>query len=142
MARVRSEAAMRVFRKVDNRQEMADALEALGTIAEREGDEAQAETHYGESLRLRREIGEPKGVAEMLERLARRAPPAQAARLWGAADALRDGLGIPQRPSRLEAELVQRARVREAMGSLAYDAALRAGRTLDWLSALEELTTL
>ena len=49
----------------------ASALNILGLIAYYEGDEATAEQRFGESLAIRRDIGDRRGVSVVLEDLAR-----------------------------------------------------------------------
>ena len=106
---------------------MAAALYNLGNVHSASGDGASGAAHYGESLRLCRELGDPvvaveclEGVAELLagQRLGERA-----ARLLGAAQALRAETGAPLPP-------VERARhegiVAAARAGVAREAAFGA----------------
>ena len=64
----------------------------------RQGDGARAAAIYKESLALAAEVGSKSTVAVCLEGLAEVAlthgQPARAARLWGAAEALREAIGL------------------------------------------------
>jgi hypothetical protein len=81
---------------------MATALHRLGTVAYAQGDAGRATALYEESLALRRELGDKHGLAESLEGLAGMAVAQQqlerAARLLGAAAALREAIGAPLSP--------------------------------------------
>src|SRR5207253_1143483 len=72
------------------------ALWALGDLAFRRGDHAEAERFWGQPLRERQEIGFELGVPSGLENLALlagQAEPERAVRLWAAAAACREALG-------------------------------------------------
>ena len=81
---------------------MATALNRLGTVAHAQGDDGRATALYEESLTLCRELGDKHGLAECLEGLAGVAVAQQhlerAARLLGAAAALREAIGAPLSP--------------------------------------------
>jgi hypothetical protein len=74
----------------------------LGIVATRLGDHGRARTLLGESLALSKRLGSTFSLVENLETLAELAgdlgDPRRAARLWGAAGALRETAGIPQPP--------------------------------------------
>ncbi len=113
---------------------IAAALSELGMVLQCLGESAKAEAHYKESLLLRRDLGDTRGIAESLERLAAlkctndRAEPA--ARLLGAAESLREGvsapLPVPERP------LYERtvAALRSKLGDRVFDAARAKGRSI------------
>ena len=71
----------------------------LGIVATRRGDHWRAKTLLEESLILSRRLGSMVNVAECLETLAEMAgtlgDAPRTARLWGAADALREAIGSP-----------------------------------------------
>ena len=75
------------------------ALFLLGRVAQSLGQWPRATTLFLESLAVRREQGDRRGIAECFEGLAAsaeaRRKPADAARLLGAADALRATIGAP-----------------------------------------------
>jgi tetratricopeptide (TPR) repeat protein len=81
---------------------IASASLNLGVVATRRGDLERARTLLEESLVLLGEMGAKAGIAESLESLAGLAGAlgdyGRAARLWGAADALRYAIGAPWLP--------------------------------------------
>ena len=68
-----------------------------------EGDCLRAQAHFGESLRIAQELGDKESIAYALEGFAGVAASQgraeRAARLWGAAEALREATGNPRPPS-------------------------------------------
>ena len=78
-----------------------------------QGDFASARALYEESLVIRRELGDRRGIAYSLEGLAAvvaaLGSPLRAARIWGAAERLREEIGSPLSPDRA-------ARLRPARG--------------------------
>ena len=94
--------ALTAFRNLGNRRYVASALSELGRVAASSGDVATARDLYEESLGLLIELGDRFFIVEVLEGLAdaavRLKNPAWAARLLGAAHALRETLGIPRAP--------------------------------------------
>jgi len=61
----------------------------------------------------------------------------RAARLGGAASALRESIGSPRSPAEQEEIDQQVAAVREALGEAAFAAAWDAGRAMTWEQAVE-----
>jgi non-specific serine/threonine protein kinase len=128
------------------------ALAELGHIAIARGDSERAATCFAESLVLNREAGDRRGVARCPEGLAAAQPgrgPAagqrRAARLLGAAAALREAIGIPVSP--LERPTFERAgAVARSAGEAAYVTAWAEGRALSvdqaLALALEQTATL
>jgi predicted ATPase/DNA-binding SARP family transcriptional activator len=97
------EEALQIQHEIDHRPGIAAALYLLGRVALRDRRWNEARERFQQSLRLRHELGEPAGVADCLEALAgldgaSGAAP-RAARLFGAAQALREALGVPVRSS-------------------------------------------
>jgi tetratricopeptide (TPR) repeat protein len=76
------------------------ALRDLGLIAQAQGDHGRAAAQFRESLIIRRELQDIAGIAQCLASLAEVAEvqkqPTRAARLWGAAEALRTSSGASQ----------------------------------------------
>jgi tetratricopeptide (TPR) repeat protein len=108
----------------------AMALLTLGIVATRRGDHGHAKALLDEGLVLVRKLGSMEAIAECLETLAEVAgalrDPRRAARLWGAADALREATGSPWLP--LESRLHE-----------PYLTAARSGiDQADWTMAWEE----
>jgi tetratricopeptide (TPR) repeat protein len=85
----------------------ACALELLGEIARRSGDEASADASFGDALRAFVELGDGGGIADCLDGFSRLAAAAgdrdRVGRLAGAAQRLRETRG--RRPTRTDAEL-------------------------------------
>src|SRR5688572_18838914 len=81
----------------------ANSLCSLGSTALAIGDVPRASELCRESLALFREIGDKDGIANCLEGLAQAASAQQravrAARLYGAAEALREVIGAPMQPT-------------------------------------------
>jgi hypothetical protein len=120
---------------------MAIALCRLGTVAHAQGDDSRATALYEESLTLRRELGNTHGLAECLEGLAGVAVAQQhldrAARLLGAAAALREAIGAPLSPreqARYERDL---SAARAGLGEVAFAAAWATGQA----TPLEHVST-
>jgi non-specific serine/threonine protein kinase len=83
------------------------ALLSLGRVLRSLGQHAKSSTLLLESLAVRQQQGDRRGIAECLDALAAAAvdgrKPAEAARLIGAADALRQEIGAPLSPRDLPA---------------------------------------
>jgi DNA-binding NarL/FixJ family response regulator len=113
---------------------VALAADGLGELARRRGDIGQAEDLHHEALAIRRTRRFRPGVAGSLEALASIAADQEsydeAVRLFGAAAALRDAIGLVRWPvSEGDWEKVL-ARLRAALGDAAFDAAWAEGQAL------------
>src|SRR5260370_12388049 len=100
----------------------AVVLNNLGKIEREQGDYEGARGHHVESLASRRALADKTGIAWSLEAFAClcvREDPARAARLWGAADRLRQTLGVPLPPNEREEYDGHRAAVRQTLGEKA-----------------------
>ena len=90
----------------------------LGRVALAREDWPRATALLGESLSLWGELGERPSVPLTLEDLASAAAaagqPERAARLWGAAEALRATLGVPMAPQRRQGHTAAAAGARAA----------------------------
>ncbi len=115
--------ALSLRRELDYKQGIAVSLNNLGILLLEAGDLAGAEDRFRESLALLREVTEPRATAECLVGLAGVAAAEgrhpQAARLLGAAAALRERSGIT--PSPVEASVEEQA-ARSALAALGEDA--------------------
>jgi predicted ATPase len=141
-AQVLYEKALALRRELGDKPGMANSLSNLADLAHDQGDLAQAQALYEEALVLGSELGDKQGIAGCLEDLAAVAQagqrPMRAARLFGAAAALREAIGAPLSASEL-AHLDRRvAEVRSHLGESAYAAAWAAGRALSWQAAVSE----
>jgi predicted ATPase/DNA-binding SARP family transcriptional activator len=119
------EESLAAHRRLGERFAVATVLGNLGAVALERGDPARARAHFAESLARFHELGDKDGIAECLEGLAvvaarlgedEGAGARRAARLCGAAEALRRAIGsplIPMERARFEALL---ALARERLG--------------------------
>jgi non-specific serine/threonine protein kinase len=121
------------------------ALTNLGKVARDRRDYPRAATSYVESLTLHLEEGDNIRIAGCLRGLATVAAfagePEQAARLFGAADALREATGaaVPRRRGQYERAV---AASRAALGAQAFSDAWAAGRALPLAEAIREALAL
>ena len=132
------EESVKLFREIGVRFCLAGALGSLGQVAVRHGDLAAARAHFEESLEVVRAQEDRYYTAFGLEGLAEVAAaqghPAWAARLWGAAETLREGMGIPALPVHLPVERAVYeqavASLRMQLGERAFAAAWAEGRSM------------
>jgi len=123
------------------------AQAALATVAAAQGDQARAATLWRASLSLAGRLGSIWGVPDALTGVALRAAatqPEAAARLFGAAAALRRTPGTadaPETPGALPGEQPWRS-VQAALGDTAFDRAWRAGWALTAAQASDEALAL
>ncbi len=120
------EEALDMFRATGNTYGIGFVLSNLGKAARRQGDYPRAVLLYQESLALLYEQGDRPSIASRLRGLALIAAlmrqHTRAARLWGAADALREAIGAPEpRPYARAQEAI--AATRRGLGDEAFAAA-------------------
>jgi predicted ATPase/class 3 adenylate cyclase len=134
-ARAYTSEALEAFRSLGHERSIAFVVENLGVIELFEGHPDEAFVHLRESLVRSRAFGSPSGIVNALVGLANvtvaRGSTLQAARLLGAADALREECGLGQLEA-LEARLMRDARTRivAEVGEDAFDAAWQEGGQL------------
>jgi predicted ATPase/transcriptional regulator with XRE-family HTH domain/Tfp pilus assembly protein PilF len=91
--------ALPIFRQLGSKRDIAEALSFIGMREVEEGSYAAAWSTYTESLTLFLELEVKIGIAKCLSGLAciyaRTGRPLDAARLWGAIEALRAAIGAP-----------------------------------------------
>ena len=134
-ARELYEESLIISRELGDRQGIAGALNHLGVVVCEQGDGAGAEHMFEEGLAIHSALGDRWGVAVSLEGLAKVSSalvsPVHAARLWGAAERLREGIGCPVAPPdrpRYDREIADAV---SASGSpAAFEEAWREGRAL------------
>jgi predicted ATPase len=142
-AEARLEEALAISRELGVRRDMAATLENLGVVAAWQGEGARAVALGREAVALLREVGDPRAGAKSLEVLGSiiagvGGQGEQAARLLGAAAAVRERLGAPQSPDyRQEVERLV-ASARQALGEQAWTAAFTAGKALSLEAAVAE----
>jgi non-specific serine/threonine protein kinase len=131
--------AVDVARQVGDKLTIVGALNNLGTVANHEGHYELAEDIFVDSLDMCQDLDNKQGIVECLEGLAAArvrsgAPgggqPELAARLFGAAEALREKIATPVSPSKREERdrYVERARL--ALGEETFAALWATGRTM------------
>jgi predicted ATPase/serine/threonine protein kinase/DNA-binding CsgD family transcriptional regulator len=139
-ARSLAEESVVLYKEMGHRHGTAESLPALGKVLAAEGDYAAAHKLYEEGLLISGELGEKWLIAACLvglgEVVAAQRQLAWAAQLWGAAEALRDTIGVP-------IILVERAdyersvsAARVHLGERAFAAAWAQGRSMTLEQAL------
>ncbi len=97
------EECLAIARELGDRLGIAFALNGLGNVGAEQGDYPGARVLYEESLTIRRELGDRRGIAIALEGLAAviaaLGSSLRAARIWGAAERLREEIGAPLPPN-------------------------------------------
>ncbi len=101
--------SLALFQRAGRKAFIASVLHNLGYVAQHRSDYALATTHFRESLHLFQDIADRKGMAECLMGLAgvagAQSDSERAARLFGAAEALREAVGATLWPAnRIEYE--------------------------------------
>ena len=136
------EESVALFREMDMGRGLASALGNLANAWQRAGDAARSAQANEESLRLYHGLGDRMGVAWCLEGIALLAQPAGrgpgAARMLGAAAALRKATGVPIEPNYRAAYDAGLAAVRAALGEDGLRREWDAGAALD-LDAMASL---
>ena len=138
-ARELYEGGLVAQREAGDRMSIATSLNNLGNVAYQLQDYLSARKALIESMGIRYELGHPLGVSESLDSLAELASnPVLAARIWGAAEQIREDLGT-QVPL-LEKERFEQsvATARAKLGDdVAFDLAWREGRQLTIRQAID-----
>jgi tetratricopeptide (TPR) repeat protein len=136
------EQSLWIFREIDDRRGAATVLGSLGlAICDRSGYPLAA-TLIRESLRIFADLGDQDGVALELEGLACvaawSAEPLRAARLFGAAEAFRDRIGVPVSNASLARHEAAIARLRIELDDEKFLAYWEEGRSLATVTAVAE----
>jgi predicted ATPase/serine/threonine protein kinase/DNA-binding CsgD family transcriptional regulator len=135
-ARARSlfEEGVVLFREIGNRWGMTQALSGLARVEARQGDYAAARALYEESLAIAAEGNFQGHIARGLDGLASvvatQGERAWAARLWGAAEFLRETIGVPLPPVERASYEQAITAARTQLGEEAFVAAWAKGSTL------------
>ena len=135
------EEAIRLSREVGDRLNLAIAHNNLGDALRDEARLAEAGTAYAAAIEAYRDLGNPGPLMALFEDvavlLAKQTRHADALRLVGAADALREALGS-SRPEAAEAELDERlAQARASVGEAEAAVARAAGASLSRGDAID-----
>jgi len=136
-----AEEGLRLAREMGHSSSTAIALSRLGQMVFRGGDYQRALALFQESLVLRRTLGSREGVARSLVGLASvalaQARPEHAARLFGAAEAMRDLVNAPLPPAdRVDYER-QLAALQKELDETTFAAAWAEGRAMTLEQAIE-----
>lgn len=133
-ARSLIEESLSLSREVGDKQGIADSLNNLGIIAENRGDRETARSLLTQGLTLYRELGDKGGTAYSLEAFAALAmsegQTGSAARLWGAAEYLRETIGSPLPPAEVGEYEEKVSEARSSLGDETFDALWSEGRSL------------
>jgi predicted ATPase/DNA-binding CsgD family transcriptional regulator len=129
-ARSLAEESVVLYREMGYWQGTTWALSVLASVVAVQGDHVAARALYEESLAVARKIGDKWAIASCLEGLARLGEPAWAARLWGAAEALREAVSAPIPPVYRASYERLVATTRTQLGEKAFAAAWADGRTM------------
>jgi predicted ATPase/DNA-binding SARP family transcriptional activator len=133
-ARARQDEALRLAQEIGDRRLETYALTNRGLVCQADGDYPAARTFHQRSLQLAQALGEPHIIAEILEELATveaaDASPALAARLLGAAQALRERLSEPIPGPDLARHNHLIASLRQALGDEHYQDGWDQGRSM------------
>jgi predicted ATPase/DNA-binding XRE family transcriptional regulator len=140
-ARRLQEESQALFRQADPEYiGMAETSLSLGLIALAQGDAALAVTHLRPALKWANKQGVRACQAWCLAGLGGAAvldeDPERAARLWGAAEALRQSIGAREAPVSHDLQQRLMAAAREQMGQPAFDAAWAEGQAMTMEQAI------
>jgi predicted ATPase/transcriptional regulator with XRE-family HTH domain len=137
-------AGLQLLRELGDQMGVAMALTDLGAVAQAQGESARAAELHAEALALSWKMGDKRRLAFCLEGLAFANVGGrcdEAARLLGAAEALREAIGSPLPPSeRAEYERAVLAARSVCGGDAAFAAAWAAGRALPLEDLVREAT--
>ena len=140
-AREQLEEALPLFQEANDVWGMALAHDNLGNVCGKLGDFPAARSHLHESLQRLQRLEDKAATAAALNTLAfvltLEGRDAEAARLFGASEALREALGVPPPPSEQEDHRRYTGLVRDRLGAGPADEAWRQGRAMAWPAATE-----
>jgi predicted ATPase/DNA-binding CsgD family transcriptional regulator len=137
-ARTLLEQSATLFKEIGNRRGMAYAFCLLGEVAARQQDWPSAREFYEESLKEARAVDDIFEIASCLEGIAGilaaertlLAHVLWAAQLWGAAEALRERIGVPLPPVKRVTYEARVASARSSIGKRIFSAYWMQGRTM------------
>jgi non-specific serine/threonine protein kinase len=142
-AAARLEESLALCHELGDRRSTAMALFILGITELRRGNLDRGAALLEEGARVALELGDRLGAAYFAEGLAKssalRGSPMRAARLWGAAEALREQIGVSLSKFDLANSDYEQdvAAVRSALGEASFDAAWAEGRVMPFERAVE-----
>jgi predicted ATPase/serine/threonine protein kinase/DNA-binding NarL/FixJ family response regulator len=126
--------SLAIFREMDSRWHLARTLHILGRVEAQQGELTAARNSYQESLALCRQLGEkwiiPFNLEGLASIVAAQGELRWAAQLWGAAEALREGIAFPLLPSDRASYEQAVAAARAQLGEEAFASAWAKGRAM------------
>jgi non-specific serine/threonine protein kinase len=141
-AHSRWEESHQVCREVGDQWNLAWSLNGLGHVASRRGEWTVAQAYHEQSLPIFQELESRWGVLHAVARLAQvageRIRPERAARLFGAADALLERMGVALDPHQRAEFDSGVAAARAALGEEHFAAAWALGRAMTQEEAVAE----
>jgi predicted ATPase/DNA-binding CsgD family transcriptional regulator len=141
-AEAHCDEALRLFRELGQTMGIARALHGLAYVAYKRRDYQRASTLSRDTLALRWELQDKWGIAANLEDIAdiagQTGQPEQAARLYGAAETLREALGLPVAPLYRDEYEREIAIARAALPADVFAAEWATGRALPLPGAVAE----
>ena len=143
LAVARLEESLALCRELGDRRNTSMSLFILGMVELNRGNHDHGATLLEEGLRIARELGDSLGVTYSTwafgKLSALRGRPVRAARLWGAAEALREQMGMSLSKFDLAASGYEQdlATVRSAMDGASFDAAWTEGRAMSFEQSVE-----
>jgi len=145
-ARQLYEEALALQREVGDTQSIAIYLSNLGEVARDQADPVGAATYYREALELWRALRDRWNTAAALDGVAglvvANGQAERAARLFGAADALREAAGVPLPENERADHDRYLATARRELGDEAFASAWDAGQRLSLEEAIDEALAL
>jgi tetratricopeptide (TPR) repeat protein len=136
------EGSLAIRREIGDTIGLIWSIANLGEVATRQGDTTQAIARYTRSLVLSQKLGAKEGIAVCLEGLAQvaaaRGRPLPAARLWGAAEALRESIGAARQQVWRDRYERTVSAARAQAGPAPFDAVWAAGRDMPLEQAIVE----
>jgi non-specific serine/threonine protein kinase len=127
------ERALVVFRELGDRRGSASTLNSLGLVLEAEGDREGARQSLRESLTIFHQLGELRRISSLLNALGgleSAEDPPLAARLLGAAEAIRGQMGIALDAADLDRFQREMDFLRDRMGVESLASCMQEGRSL------------
>ena len=139
-ARSLVEQAVTLFKEMRQQHGTTLSLYAFAKVAAAQGDYPRSQTLCEEGLALARQVGDRENIAYSLEglaaALAAQGKHARAARLWGAAETLRETIGTPLPPVERPSYESAAAAARAHLGEHAFAAVWNEGREMTLEQAL------
>ncbi len=141
-ARKLFEESLTLYDALDDARGLASANNNLAMVAIEQGDFQATRSFINKGLKAFRDLDDPRNIAYSLEiaapLTAETGDPSSAARIWGAAERLREVIGVPLPPN--ERSLYDRrvAAARTALGDeVLFSRSWQEGRNLDLEAAIE-----